>query len=140
MPFFLLTFIMLNKHQYFARRVIMSSLFLTIYVSVFLKLPVEKGMNRQENQIVQLADSIPFFSHLAYFEIYEIIRILYMNVFNLVLALSRLIDIHPVDQKFTAIRKMGRQITYGLTICEVLNPQRPPKQENPPPIGEQPND
>jgi len=106
-PFFFISFFILSKHQYFAKRVIMSSLFITIYISVYMKMPKEEGMNKRDNQVIEIIDSLPFLSHLAYYEVCELIRLIYTNIFNLSMALSRLIDIHPIDEKFLGLKNIG---------------------------------
>ena len=82
------------------------------------------GKLQEDNQVVQIVDSISIFDKLTYYEVAELIRIVYMNMFNFSLALSRLIDLHPVDQKMEAIKSLQKFINKGLFGCEVLTPRR----------------
>lgn len=51
----------------------------------------------KENEIAQLVNSIPYFKTLTINEVGMLLIMLFSNLFHLILSISRLIDVNPLE-------------------------------------------
>ncbi len=53
-----------------------------------------------------------------------IIQRLFQNFLNFVLALSKMIDVHPAKQMQVEFNKVSKQVGRSWVICQLLNPHK----------------
>ena len=92
--FMVLTFMIVQQHQNFAKQTTIGSLLLFSYLIVQLKMP--KEAMQEENIVIQAANAIPYVKDFTYFEIvYMLKSVLYPSIFQLVLRISSQVDVEP---------------------------------------------
>jgi len=93
--YFVLIFFMIDKHQVFAKQVTLTFLLIAMYVSVYMKMPKE---GEKDNQFVDIILRYNLLSSFTYHEIFLMVQKLFSNLFHLILAVSRLVDVHPIEE------------------------------------------
>ena len=89
----IIMFFMVESYQNFAKSMTISTLIVFSMASIQLKMPTEGS---QENWFIQLINKVPFLDRFCYFEInYMIKKIVYSNIFNCILHISRISDENP---------------------------------------------
>ena len=64
----------------------------------------------RDNELAELLYKIPLFNNLTISEIAILLQIVFSNLFNLILSISRLVDLNPLENqklKFTKLQKKG---------------------------------
>eukprot|EP00347_Sterkiella_histriomuscorum_P018804 403344113 len=120
--YFILIFFMIDKHQILAKQVSLTSLLIAIYVSVYMKMPKEGDM---DNQIADYLNENRIFMNLTYHEIFQMLRIIFQNLFHLILAASRMIDVHPLEELRDKMKRFQKLSAKCQLICELIAPERP---------------
>mmetsp|Transcript_18244 Transcript_18244/g.24376 ORF Transcript_18244/g.24376 Transcript_18244/m.24376 type:complete len:140 (+) Transcript_18244:446-865(+) len=93
--FIILTLLLVQQHQHFAKQMTIGGLLTFAYCTVELRMP--KEVNQDENIVIQMVNALPFMNHLCYFEISYILKtVIYPSFFNTTLNISRLIDVEPL--------------------------------------------
>lgn len=107
-----------EKHQNFAKQVVISSLLIFASLSFQLKVPKEGD---EENQVVQWVDRLDFLRGFSYFEISYILRnIIYPSIFQSALHMSRMIDVNPNNTVRTRLQETQKKISRGLILSELI--------------------
>lgn len=78
--FFILIFVIIDKHQVFAKQVSLTSLLIAIYITVYMKFPKEGD---KDNELAELLNKIqiPHISNLAIFEVATLVQLTFSNLF-----------------------------------------------------------
>jgi hypothetical protein len=91
--YILIMFLFVEQHQDFAKSMTISTLIVFAFCSVQLKMPKQGD---QESWVVTMINSVPLLDRFCYFEInYMLKSILYSNLFNSILHISRISDVNP---------------------------------------------
>lgn len=94
--FVVMTGLLLEQHQQFAKQMTIGSLLTFIFMAVQLKMP--KEVNAEENVVIQLINLCKPLRHLTYFELGYILKvIIYPSLFNTTMNIARIIDVEPTQ-------------------------------------------
>jgi len=115
--YIIIMFLFVENHQNFAKSMTISTLLVFSMTSVSLKMPQQE----QEGWFFQTIGKISFLDSFCYFEInYIIKKVLYSNMFNSILHISRISDINPEIALKEQILNAQTELTRAMVMIELL--------------------
>ena len=121
--FVVMTLMLVQAHQQFAKQMTIGFLLAFVYMSVSLKMP--KEANSDENVVIQAVNALFFFDKYCYFEVAFILKnLVYPSLFNTTLNISRLIDVEPSQEYKRKISEAQKRLTKAFLPLEMIMKRR----------------
>lgn len=116
--YILIMFLFVESHQNFAKSMTISTLIVFSMASIQLKLPQQGS---QESWFIQVVNRVPFLDRFCFFEInYMIKKIVYGNIFNCILHISRISDVNPKVALKASIMESQTELSRAMVMIELL--------------------